>query len=290
MKKIGAFLRLMRVRHYIKNLLVFAALGCSGMLFQADRLLAVLAGFAAFCAISSAVYIVNDIRDREKDRLHPVKRNRPIASGEVSVKSATALAVVLVLAAAALSFLAGSPASGLLLGLYFVLNVAYSFGLKDRPLIDVAILASGFLIRVAYGAMVADVVLSGWLYLVVTAMALYLSLGKRRNELARTFQGGETRKVLKYYSLEFLDKNMYMCLALTNVFYALWCMDGVTSSRYGISPMFTVPIVIFITMRYSMDVEANSDGDPVEVLLHDRPLMLLCGAYLAVMVAILYFF
>lgn len=287
MEKLGVFLRLMRVRHYVKNLLVFAALGCSGLLFQPDRLAAALAGFAAFCMVSSAVYIVNDLRDREKDRLHPVKRNRPIASGEVSPGSAGVLAGILLLMATFFCYLTDHLWSGVLLALYFALNVAYSFGLKDRPLVDVVILSSGFLIRVAYGAMVVEVELSSWLYLVVTTMALYLSLGKRRNELMQT--RGEARKVLRYYSLSFLDKNMYMCLALTNTFYALWCMDGVTSSRYGVSPMFTVPVVLLITMRYSMDVESDSDGDPVEVLLHDWPLLMLCGAYLAAMIAILYF-
>lgn len=288
MKKAGAFLRLMRIRHYIKNLLVFAALGCSGLLFQPDRLVAVLAGFAAFCAVSSAVYIINDFRDREKDRLHPVKRNRPIASGVVSPVNAMILAIILLLAAAFFCCLTGHPESGIFPAIYFALNVMYSFGLKDWPLVDIVILSSGFLIRVAYGAVVAGVALSGWLYLVITTLALYLSMGKRRNELVQT--GGETRKVLRYYSLAFLDKNMYMCLALTNAFYALWCMDGVTSSRYGVSPLFTVPVVLLITMRYSMDVEADSDGDPVEVLLRDRPLLTLCGGYLATMGALLYCF
>lgn len=286
MKKAGTFLRLMRVRHYVKNLLVFAALGCSGLLFRPDRLTAALAGFAAFCAVSSAVYIVNDLRDREKDRLHPVKRNRPIASGEVSPGSAKVLAGALLLAAAFFAGLTGHPRSGVLPALYFALNTAYSLGLNNWPLADVAILSSGFLIRVAYGAVVAGVELSGWLYLVITTLALYLALGKRRNELART--GGEARNVLRYYSLAFLDKNMYMSLTLTNAFYALWCMDGLTSSRYGVSPLFTVPVVLLITMRYSMDVEGDSDGDPVEVLLHDRLLLVLCLIYFACMFTILY--
>lgn len=290
MRTIKDYVRLMRVHHYIKNLLVFAALACSGQLFRADRLFPALAGFAAFCAAASAVYAVNDIRDREKDRRHPVKRRRPIASGRISVKSAWAFAAVLLALAALCELPVFHPLSAGLLALYFLLNLAYSFGLKDVPLVDVTVLVSGFLIRVVYGALVTGIAVSNWLYLAVTALAFYFALGKRRNELKRVSAGGETRNVLKYYSAEFLDKNMYMCLTLALVFYALWCVDAGTSARYGVSPSFTVPVVLLIMMRYSMDVEGDSDGDPVEVLVRDKPLLALCGAYLAVMFAILYFF
>lgn len=288
MKKLGVFLRLMRVRHYVKNLLVFAALGCSGRLFQADKLTAALAGFAAFCAASSVVYIINDIRDREKDRLHPTKRERPIASGRVSPRSAGILAGVLLLAALLCNALVFRPLSSVLLALYVALNLAYSFGLKDVPLVDTAILSAGFLLRVMYGAAVTEIPISNWLYLTVIALAFYFSLGKRRNELKRLSAGGGTRRVLEYYSLGFLDKNMYMCLSLANVFYALWCVDAGTSSRYGAPLVFTVPVVLLILMRYSMDVESDSDGDPVEVLLRDRALAALCLAYFACMFTILY--
>ena len=154
---------------------------------------------------------------------------------------------------------------------------------------DVAILTSGFLLRVLYGAVVTEISVSNWLYLTVITLALYFSLGKRRNELQR-IGGKETRTVLKFYNPEFLNKNMYMCLGLANAFYALWCMDDRTTQHYGgNSLILTIPIVLFITMRYSMDIEGNSDGDPVEVLIHDRGLLILCTSYLAVMFFILYF-
>lgn len=289
MEKLKNYIRLVRIHHYIKNSLVFAALACSGQFFQADRLLPALAGFGAFCMAASAVYIINDIRDREKDRQHPVKCRRPIASGRVSVRSARAFAALLLVLAALCELPIFHPVSCGLLVLYIALNLAYSFGLKDIPLADVTVLVSGFLIRVVYGALVAGIVVSNWLYLTITGLAFYFALGKRRNELKRVSAGGETRNVLKYYSAEFLDKNMYMCLSLANGFYALWCVDAGTSSRYGVSLIFTVPVVLLITMRYSMDVEGDSDGDPVEVLLHDRTLLVLCLAYFAMMFAILYF-
>jgi len=289
MKKIKTYLKLMRVHHYIKNGLVFAALACSGQLFQGKKLLSGIAGFAAFCLVSSVVYIINDIGDREKDRLHPTKCNRHIASGAISVSSAWFLTAALLLAAAGCNSIVLHRDSSLLLLLYLVLNLAYSWGLKNIPLVDVAILTSGFLLRILYGAVITEISISNWLYLTVITLALYFSLGKRRNELQR-IGGGETRKVLQFYNPEFLNKNMYMCLGLANAFYALWCMDERTMQHYGGTRLIlTIPIVLFITMRYSMDIESNSDGDPVEVLIHDRSLLFLCASYLAVMFIILYF-
>lgn len=276
----------MRPHHYIKNLLVFAALGCSGQLFDPEKLFAGFAGFVAFCMVSSAVYIINDIRDVDKDRLHPVKCARPIASGAVSVKAAWVQAGVLLVIAGAFNLLTYQRISTLLLALYLALNLAYSFGLKNIPILDVTILVSGFLIRVLYGAYVTQIVISNWLYLTVIALAFYFSLGKRRNELKQLDES--TRKVLKAYSVGFLDKSMNMCLTLAIVFYALWSMDENTVSTYGQYLVFTVPIALLIVMKYSLNIEGESDGDPVEVLVHDKVLLALCTVYLMSMFLILY--
>jgi len=238
--------------------------------------------------VSSVVYIINDIRDREKDAKHPTKCKRPIAAGTVSVKNAWGLAIVLLVIATICNFITFHPVATVLLALYFVLNLAYSFGLKNIPLVDVTILVSGFLIRILYGAFITEITISNWLYLTVIAIAFYFALGKRRNEL-KQLKDGETRQVLKAYPINFLDKNMNMCLTLANVFYALWSMDEETVSRYGNDYLiFSVPIVLLITMKYSMDVEGNSDGDPIEVLLHDKILLLLCVVYLIIMFMVLY--
>ncbi len=282
------YLKLMRVHHYIKNLLVFAALACSGQFFVLEKLSAEICAFISFCMASSVVYIINDIRDAEKDRWHPVKCKRPVAAGIISVKNAYFLALVLFMAAVVCNSLIFHAASFCLLLLYLVLNFAYSFGLKNIPIVDITILVSGFLIRILYGAFVAEITISNWLYLTVIAIAFYFSLGKRRNEL-KQLNGGETRQVLKAYPINFLDKNMGMCLTLANVFYALWSMDERTMSLYDNQYLiFTVPIILLITMKYSFDIEGDSDGDPVEVLLHDRVLFLLCVFYLAIMFLILY--
>lgn len=282
------YIKLMRVHHYIKNFLVFAALACSGQFFHPEKLLAGVLGFAAFCMVSSVVYIINDIRDVEKDRAHPTKCKRPIAAGTVSVRNACILAIGLVIGAGICNFLVFRWESTALLALYLVLNLAYSFGLKNVPIVDVTILVAGFLIRILYGALATDIVISNWLYLTVIAISFYFALGKRRNEL-KQLGSGQTRKVLEKYPVAFLDKSMSMCLTLANVFYALWSMDANTVSLYGSNALvFTVPIVLLITMKYSLNVEGESDGDPVEVLLHDKVLLGLCVVYLAVMFTILY--
>lgn len=282
------YIKLMRPHHYIKNFLVFAALACSGQLFDLEKLTAGAAAFVAFCMTSSIVYIINDIRDKEKDQKHPTKCKRPIAAGTVSVKGACCLAVVLLMIAAACNALSFHRTSTLLLILYLLLNLAYSFGLKNVPIVDVTILVAGFLIRILYGAVVTGITISNWLYLTVIAISFYFALGKRRNEL-KHISAGETRKVLEAYPVSFLDKSMGMCLTLANAFYALWSMDERTIASYNNSYLvFTVPIVLLITMKYSLDIEGDSDGDPVEVLLHDKVLLALCVLYLAVMFAILY--
>lgn len=278
----------MRVHHYVKNLLVFAALACSGQFFDIKKLTDGVFAFIAFCALSSVVYIANDIRDRDKDRAHPTKCKRPIAAGTVSVKNACILAVALIIVSVVCNLLAFNLWATLLLTLYLILNLAYSFGLKNIPIVDITILVAGFLIRILYGAIVTNITISSWLYLTVIAISFYFALGKRRGEI-KTVGDGETRKVLRAYPINFLDKNMGMCLTLANVFYALWSMDDKTRAAYNNDYLiFTVPIVLLITMKYSMDVEGDSDGDPVEVLLHDKILMFLCALYLAVMFIILY--
>lgn len=276
----------MRPHHCVKNFLVFAALACSGQFFDLDKLPAAAIGFLVFCLTSSAVYVINDIRDRERDRAHPVKCRRPIASGAVAVRNAWILAALLLGGAAGCS-LRLAPVPALIPAAYLLLNLAYSFGGKDIPLADVCILAAGFLLRVLYGGVITGIEISDWLYLTVLALAFFLSLGKRRNELRRT--SGGTRPVLAAYSESFLDRAMYMCLTLTNVFYALWAVDEQTQARYHHRYLiWTVPLVLVITLKYSLNVERDCDGDPVEVLLGDRALVGLCLLYLAVMFVMLY--
>ena len=285
-----SYLKLMRVHHCIKNILIFLPLVFSGQLTNTALLVKTIFGFLAFSLISSTVYIINDIHDVENDRLHSTKYKRPLASRTISIKSAWILACVLFIMAAILNYL--SCGMNILVWTfiitYFVLNLGYSMGLKNYAIVDIAILVSGFFIRVLYGSAITGIEISKWLYLTVISMSFYLGLGKRRNELSK--QSSNTRKVLQFYNLGFLDKNMYMCLALTITFYSLWSVDPITIERLSSTNLvWTVPLVILICMKYSLNIEGNSEGDPIDVVLGDKMLIGLLGIFAIITVGIIYF-
>lgn len=284
-KKVKSYLKLMRIKHYLKNCLVLFPLIFSINLFKIDYLIKSLGGFLMFCLVSSIVYTINDIKDVEKDRLHPKKKKRPIASGSVTIKEAWILVGGLFFCLVGVNLVFKfSINSVLLLCLYLVINLFYSFGFKNIPLLDLVILVLGFLIRIIFGASIILVPVSNWLYLTIMSGAFYLALGKRRNEFIKS--NSLTRNVLKYYSREFLDKNMYLCLGLAITFYSLWTVD---SSSLNDNLVWTVPLLIVICMRYNMIVESDDFGDPVEVILHDKWLMLFICGYALVLFCLIYF-
>ncbi|WP_454995663.1 decaprenyl-phosphate phosphoribosyltransferase [Bulleidia extructa] len=284
MERVRNYIKLMRLKHCVKNILILLPLVFSGEFFQYGKLLSSVLGFLAFSFLASAVYILNDIQDVEKDRLHPKKKFRPIASGKVSEKQGKVLSVVAMIGAITLNFLATTNyVSFIFLGIYLVMNIFYSKGLKNVPLLDIVVLASGFLLRLIYGGIVTNIHISNWLYLTVITASFYMGLGKRRNELGKSGNQINTRKVLKYYNYAFLDKNMYMCLGLTNAFYALWVIG--TQKEVMI---WTVPMVMVLGMKYSLNIERDSDGDPVEVILQDKVLWLLGILYSALVIGVIY--
>ena len=261
----------------------------SSELLNLSKLKTTVLGFIAFCLTASIVYIINDLKDIENDKKHPVKKNRPFASGKVSKVEGIIILIVLTLIVLGLSYFIGFEhwIALLLLGVYLLLNVFYSFGLKNVPIVDIVILVSGFLIRVVYGAQIIDLTVSNWMYLTVISASFYMGLGKRRNEIIK--QGDKSRKVLKYYTKEFLDKNMYVFLGLCIVFYALWAVDPTTINKLGNNLMiWTVPFIMVILMKYSLNVEGNSFGDPVDVILHDKSLLAIGAIYALSMFGIIY--
>ena len=279
------YLKLMRIKHYLKNGLVALPAIFAGVILDPSILLKTIIAFITFSFTASIVYIINDIKDIEKDKAHPVKKKRPLASGEVSIKSAIILAILLVLLIVGILYFSNlllNPGSLILL-LYLVLNIAYSLGLKDIPLVDITILAFGFVLRVLFGGLLLNIEISSWLFLTVLSASFYMALGKRRNELIK-LKGEKTRNVLKYYNKEFLDKNMYMFLALSIVFYSLWSTQGVDNPLFKYSSIF----VILILMKYSLNVETDGLGDPVEVILGDKVLMLIGILYAAFCFIVLY--
>jgi len=283
--KMRHYLQLFRIRHWIKNILVFIPLFFNISLFNASVITNTVLGFICFSVLSSIVYILNDMRDIEKDRLHTVKCRRPLASGEIPLSHAVISLVIL--STLLLSFLTvlwilGNwlyyfKSIGLLL-LYVLSNIGYSLGLKNVPIVDVTILALGYVIRVLFGALIIGVDISVWLYLVITMGAYYMGLGKRRNEITGNEEG--KRNVMRFYSHNFLDKNMYVCQALCVVFYALWSIDPVTIEKFHTSAfIFTIPLIFIIFLKYSLNIETNIEGDPTSVLFSDKFLLLLCVIY-----------
>lgn len=291
MKKLKYYLKLIRIKHYLKNFLVFAPLLFSGLFFESNIFLKSLLGFISFSLIASVVYIINDIKDVEKDRLHPIKKNRPIACGQVSkIEGIILVAILFTISALVNQVASNSPISFAILLIYLILNIAYSFGLKNIPIVDILILSIGFLLRIFYGAVIININVSNWLYLTILSVSFYLGLGKRRNEIDKN--GKNSRKVLQYYTRNFLDKNMYMFLGLTIIFYSLWCVDPINNSRFcGINYLlFTVPIIIIIFMKYSLDIENDSFGDPVDVVFSDKTIIILSIIYAISMFLLLYVF
>lgn len=290
MNKIKSLIKLMRPKHYIKNLLIFVSIFFDRNIFAGSILAKVICGFVAFCVISSAIYIFNDIHDVEQDRRHEVKKNRPIASGAISVKLAYIIAFGLFILAVAINWFCGFGWQAMTIMLvYFVCNLGYSLGLKNIPFLDIVLLVMGFMLRVLYGAAIIGSGVSAWVYLTVISLSFYLGLGKRRNELKKSKGETSTRKVLSFYSFEFLDKFMYLCLTLAVAFYALWSADAEIEVKYGTDKLiWTVPLVIVLLMKYSADIESNSYGDPVDVITHDKVLVLLSFIFALVLFGLIY--
>ncbi|MDQ2981474.1 MAG: UbiA prenyltransferase family protein [Actinomycetota bacterium] len=256
----------LRPRQWSKNLLLFAGLLFAAKLGDATRWLEAAAAFAAYCAASSAAYLVNDVRDAEHDRTHPLKRLRPIAHRELSPSAALALSAVLVLLAAGLVSPLGVASLGFL-SAFLILQGAYSLGLKHVVLLDVFVIAALFVVRSAAGADAVAVRISPWLLLVTALLALFLALAKRRSELVLP---GSSRPVLDGYSLALVDQLIAVTVACTIGAYAIY-----TFTAHSPALMATIPFVVFGVFRYLLLVHRDDLGEePENVLLTDRPLVL----------------
>jgi 4-hydroxybenzoate polyprenyltransferase len=271
---IKAIIRAMRPRQWAKNVFIFAALVFDEQLTQQEPLLRTIAGFVLLCAISSAVYIMNDVADVESDQQHPTKRNRPIATGQLSIPLALAYAIALAVFALAVGF-ALETVFGWIITLYFVLNLLYSLWLKHTPIIDVMIIAAGFVLRVAAGVALIEVArFSPWLYVCTTLLALIIGFGKRRAEIILMADGANThRKVLDGYTIGFLDQLIVVVSASTIMAYSLY-----TFSAANLPPnnrmMLTIPFVIYGVFRYLYLIHVeDAGGAPEELILSDRPLL-----------------
>jgi 4-hydroxybenzoate polyprenyltransferase len=292
---IGALLESLRPKQWTKNLLVFAGLLFSLQFGEPALVLRAAGGFLAFCLLSGTVYLLNDLMDAEADKLHPKKRLRPIPSGRLPRAAALAALPPIVVAVAALSWWLGRPFAAVA-GIYLAMNLAYSFGLKRQVILDVFIIALGFVLRAIAGVellrpLSPSTEISPWLLVCTFFGALFLALAKRRRELANAgHDASSQRKVLQQYSAEMLDGMLLISAATSLMSYALYTIWPATVAKFQTqSLLYTVPFVAYGIFRYLFLVRVSETSeDPSQVLLSDRPLGITLLAYLAVVVFILY--
>lgn len=275
-----AWLRAMRPRQWVKNVLVLAPVLPAGRQVDGSTFVGAGVAFVLFCLVSSAVYLVNDARDVEADRAHPRKRFRPIAAGELGVGTAVALAVVL----AVVGLTAGAlwaPPLAVVLGVYLAIQLAYCFGMKHEPVIELASVASGFLLRMLAGGTAAGIPLSRWFLLTAAFGSLFMAAGKRYGEARRGELTGEAvRRVVQKYSTSYLRFVWTLAATVVVTTYALWCLEVLADSTWSVVSI--VPFVLAV-LRYAVDVDRGAAEEPEEIALHDRVLAVLAAAWVVTM-------
>jgi len=280
----------LRPRQWVKNLFVFAGLIFGEKLLNPLAVTVALATFAVFCALSGAVYLINDVADRERDRLHPSKRQRPIAAGRLPVGVALGAAAALVAAGLGASLAIAGPVALIALT-YVVLLVAYSTWLKHVMIVDVLVVAAGFVLRAAAGALAIQVEISGWLLICTILAALFLALGKRRHEyLTLGDQAAQHRPILAQYSAGLLDQMIAVVTASTVTTYALYTMSPETVARFHTRLLpVTLPFVLYGIFRYLyLLYRQQKGGNPSDLFLNDRPLFLNTLLWILTILVVIY--
>ena len=279
-----ALLVAMRPRQWAKNVLVFAAPLAAGRLFEIDVLIPSLGAFVAFCLISSATYLINDVRDIEVDRNHPKKSSRPIAAGQLPIRAAIIAAAVLTLASLALSFAISLALGGVVVA-YAVFTLAYSLALKHEPVIELALLAMGFLLRAIAGGAASGLPISQWFLIVAGFGSLFMAAGKRYSELDRFVRDGDSdsapkRKSLDGYTLGYLRFVWGVAAAVTITSYGLWAFDvAETPSSFPFAEWSVLPFVLAI-LRYGVSIDRGQAEAPEDTALDDKVLLVLGVAWL----------
>jgi 4-hydroxybenzoate polyprenyltransferase len=266
------YLKLLRPKEWAKNLFLYIPLFFAGEIFNWLKVFHVFEGFVAFCCIASSIYIINDYADKEDDKKHPQKKNRPIASGAVS--TGTALTIFAILAAGGF-FIAYfiSTKFFFLLGLYFSLNIGYSFGLKNIPILDIFIIAIGFALRVRSGGSIAQVDVTIWLNIMVFLLALFMAAGKRRDDvLLKISSGHDMRKAAKGYTLDFLNALLALISAVMIVAYLMYTMSERVIFIHSTKRLYVTCLFVMAgIMRYLQIIYVNVDsGSPTKILYKDR--------------------
>ena len=282
-----SYILLLRPHQYIKNLLIFAPIFFAQKLFNSYLVIQNAIAFVCFCAVASSVYVLNDYRDRESDRQHPVKKNRPLASGAVSPKVAFGIAIVLGISGLAIANWLSQTFFLILLS-YLILNILYSLSLKHKALLDIYIIASGFLMRIFSGSEVTQVPASMWIVLITFCLALFLALAKRRADIILSQSGSAVRKSIDGYNLEFVNGAMVLLSSVVLICYIFYTISPEVTERFHTNHLYlTVLFVILGFLRYMQIIFVfQRHGDPTEIVLKDHFLQVTILAWL---IAFLYF-
>ncbi|WP_419892682.1 decaprenyl-phosphate phosphoribosyltransferase [Paenibacillus xylanexedens] len=280
---VSGLIRLLRPKQWTKNLLLFAALLFSFEEIRTETILATLLGFILFSLVAGCVYILNDFVDRDRDRQHPVKKYRPMASGQVNPSHALMFGIILLILSVGTAFMM-NPLFGVLCIVYFLLNVSYSFVLKHLVILDMMTIAAGFVLRAIAGGVLIHVPFTPWFLICTMLLSLFLAIGKRRNELT-LLEGntGSHRKVLDNYSITLLDQFNTIVTTATIISYSLFTF---TSDR-TIHLMWTIPLVIYGMFRYLYLIHMkNQGGSPDRVLFEDKPILITVMLYVISVITI----
>ena len=280
----------LRPEQWTKNLLVFAGVVFGGRLMDLESVEVAVGAFAIFCALSGAVYLFNDVADRVADQNHPLKRERPIASGQLSVSTALVAGLALGAAGVEAAFLI-RPALGIVCGAYLTLLLTYSAVLKHVVIVDVLMIAAGFVLRAIAGAVAVNVPIGQWLLVCTTLLALFLGLSKRRHELTLLAEGAtDHRRILEEYSPYLLDQMIGVVTSSTLIAYTVYATSADTADRLGTAKLgLTIPFVLYGIFRYLYLVhQKRGGGSPAAMLLTDGPLLGCVALWAATVIALLY--
>jgi 4-hydroxybenzoate polyprenyltransferase len=287
---LGLLLVSVRPEQWTKNLLVLAGVVFGGRLLEPPAVAVAAAAFAIFCALSGAVYLFNDVADREADQNHPLKRERPIASGQLSTTTAVTAGAMLGTAGIAAAFAVGTP-FGLIAAAYLGAQLLYSLALKHVVIVDVLMIAAGFVLRAIAGAVAVNVPIGHWLLVCTTLLALFLALSKRRHELTLLAEGAtDHRRILEEYSPYLLDQMIGVVTSSTLIAYTVYATSPDTAARLGTAKLgLTIPFVLYGIFRYLYLVhQKRGGGSPAAMLLTDRPLLGCVALWAASVIVLLY--
>ncbi|MEO5997209.1 MAG: decaprenyl-phosphate phosphoribosyltransferase [Chitinophagaceae bacterium] len=286
------YIKLLRPKDWAKNTFLFIPVFFSGNLFSVPKLELLIAGFFAFSFVASTVYILNDYRDRKDDRKHPIKSKRPLAAGTIKPGVALGIAAILLITGFIISYFADPSYLFLsILGFYFIMNLGYSLGLKNISVLDIIIIATGFVLRIKAGGYIADVDVSPWLTLMVLLLSLFMAIGKRRDDILLKLETGtDMRKSIKGYNLDFLNTLLGLFSAIIIVTYIMYTLSPKTYERLqNYHLYYTAIFVIAGMMRYlQIILVQNKAGSPTEVLYKDRFIQVTLLLWIASFYVILY--